>query len=177
MMPIPCPPGMKHCPQQGVAPAQLVQNGQYADERFIDMMVPHHLMAIQMAQVAERYAEHPEIKQVAAAIITTQGQEVNDLKALKQRLYGTDQTPTMMAPTQMDNIGMLMPDQLAQQHPFDKAFLDSMIAHHASAIEMASVALLRSKNPDILRIAAAIKQAQGREIGEMTLWRSTWYPS
>jgi uncharacterized protein (DUF305 family) len=168
---------MGHCPQQGVAPAQLVQNGQYADERFIDMMVPHHLMAIQMAQVAERYSEHPEIKQLAAAIITTQGQEINELKTLKQRLYGTDQTPTMMASSQMDNIGMLMLNQLAQQHPFDKAFLDSMIAHHASAIEMASVALLRSKNPDILRIAAAIKQAQGREIGQMTLWRSTWYPS
>ncbi len=177
MMPTPCPTGMGHCPQEGVAPAQLVENGQYSDERFIDMMVPHHLMAIQMAQVAERYAEHPEIKQLAAAIITTQGQEVNELKALKQRLYGTTQTPTMMAPSQMDNIGMMMPDQLAQQHPFDKAFLDSMIAHHASAIQMASVALLRSKNPDILRIAAAIKQAQGREIGQMTLWRSTWYPS
>src|SRR5260221_4493492 len=72
-----------------------------------------HLLAIQMAQVAERYAEHPEIKQLAAAIITTQGQEVNELKALKQRLYGTNQTPTMMAPSQMDNIGMLMPGQLA----------------------------------------------------------------
>ncbi len=60
MMPTPCPTGMGHCPQEGVAPAQLVENGQYSDERFIDMMVPHHLMAIQMAQVAERYAEHPE---------------------------------------------------------------------------------------------------------------------
>src|SRR5258708_7554290 len=58
MMPTPCPTGMGHCPQEGVAPAQLVENGQYSDERFIDMMVPHHLMAIQMAQVAERDAEH-----------------------------------------------------------------------------------------------------------------------
>lgn len=140
-----------------MAPSELVQNGQYSDERFIDMMAPHHLMAIQMAQAAEQYAEHPELKQLAAAIITTQGQEINELKSLKQRLYGTDQTPTMMAPTQMDNMGMVMPDQLTQQHPFDKAFLDSMIAHHAAAIQMASVALLRSHNPDILRIAAAIK--------------------
>src|SRR5258705_2703824 len=73
MMPTPCPTGMGHCPHQAVAPAQLAQNGHNADERFIDMMVPHHLMAIQMAQVAERYSEHPEIKQLAAAIITTQG--------------------------------------------------------------------------------------------------------
>ena len=160
-----------------MAPGALVQNGQYADERFIDMMVSHHLMAIQMARAAEQHGEHAEITHVAAAIIATQGQEVTKFKALKQRLYGIAQTPTMMAPSQMDNIGMLPPDQLAQHHPFDKAFLDSMIAHHASAIEMASVALLCSQNPDIVRIAAAIKLAQGREIGQMTQWCSTWYPS
>lgn len=176
MTPMPCPTGMGPCPGE-TAPAQLVQNGQYSDERFIDMMVAHHLMAIHMAQMAEQYAEHPEIKQLAATIIKTQGQEINELKALKQRLYGTAQTPMMMNPTQMDNTGMMMPDQLAQQHPFDQAFLDSMIAHHASAIDMASVALMRSKDPDILRIAREIKQTQGQEIGQMTQWRQSWYPA
>jgi uncharacterized protein (DUF305 family) len=169
----PCP-GM-HCPGN-TAPGLLVQNGQYSDERFIDMMVPHHLMAIQMAQVAEHYGEHPEIKQLAAAITTTQGQEINELKALKQRLYGTDQTPTMMDPTQMDNTGMLMPEQLAKQSPFDRAFIDSMIPHHASAIQMASVALLRSKNPGIVRTARSIVTAQSQEIGQMIQWRQHWYP-
>lgn len=28
-----------------VAPERLVMNGQYADDRFIDMMVPHHLVS------------------------------------------------------------------------------------------------------------------------------------
>ena len=175
--PMPCPTGMGPCPPGMVAPAQLVQNGHYSDERFIDMMVPHHLMAIQMARVAQKHGEHIQIKQLAANIITTQGQEITELKALKQRLYGTTKTPTMMNPVQMDNTGMLMPNQLAQQHPFDKAFIDSMIPHHASAIAMASVALLRSKNPDILRIARSIVNAQSAEIGEMIQWRENWYPA
>jgi uncharacterized protein (DUF305 family) len=160
-----------------MAPAALVQNGQYSDERFIDMMVPHHLMAIQMAQVAQKLGQHAQIKHLAAAIITTQGQEITELKALKQRLYGTSTTPTMMNPMQMDNTGMMTPAQVAQQHPFDQAFIDSMIPHHASAIEMASVALLRSSNPDIRRIARAVVQAQSAEIGQMTRWRQAWYPS
>lgn len=171
--PMPCPtvmPGM-------MAPAALVQNGQYSDERFIDMMVPHHLMAIEMAQVAQKQGEHAQIKQLAATIIATQGQEITELKALKQRLYGTAQTPTMMNPMQMDNTGMLMPNQLAQQHPFDRAFIDSMIPHHASAIEMASVALQRSSNPDIKRIAQGIVTAQSAEIGQLIQWRQTWYPA
>jgi uncharacterized protein (DUF305 family) len=29
--------------------------------------------------------------------------------------------------------GMLMPEQLAAQEPFDRAFVDSMVLHHASA--------------------------------------------
>jgi uncharacterized protein (DUF305 family) len=160
-----------------VAPAQLVQNGQYSDERFIDMMVPHHLMAIQMAQLAQKQGQHAQIKQMAANIIKTQSQEINELRVLKQQLYGTSTTPTMMSSMQMDNMGMLTPAQLAQQHPFDEAFLDSMIPHHASAIQVASVALLHSANPDIKRIARAILDTQSAEIGQMNQWRQAWYPS
>jgi uncharacterized protein (DUF305 family) len=69
-----------------------------------------------------------------------------------------------------------MPEQLAKQSPFDRAFIDSMIPHHASAIQMASVALLRSKNPGIVRTARSIVTAQSQEIGQMIQWRQHWYP-
>lgn len=139
-------------------------------------MVPHHLMAIQMAQFAQKHGEHAQIKQLATSIIITQGQEITELKALKKQVYGTADTPTMMNPTQMDNTGMMTPNQLARQHPFDQAFIDSMIAHHASAINMASVALQQSSNPDIKRIARNIVNAQSAEIGQMIQWREHWYP-
>ncbi len=70
----------------------------------------------------------------------------------------------------------MMPDELAQQEPFDRAFIDSMIPHHASAIEMASTALIRSDNPDIRRISRNIVDAQSREIGEMIELRQQYYP-
>jgi uncharacterized protein (DUF305 family) len=159
-----------------MAPEWLVVNGQYSDLRFIDMMVPHHMMAVQMAQLALQKGQHTEIKQLATSIISSQQQEIQELKNLKKRLYGTSDTPTMMNAVDMANTGMLMPDQLAQQHPFDRAFIDSMIPHHASAIDMASVALMRSNNPDIKRIARAIVDAQSQEIGKMIQWRKQWYP-
>ncbi len=159
-----------------VAPEWLVVNGQYSDQRFIDMMVPHHLMAVQMAHIALQKGQHPEIKQLASSIISSQQREIQELKNLKKRLYGTSNTPTTMNPVVMANTGMLMPDQLAQQHPFDRAFIDSMIPHHASAIDMASVALMRSTNPEIKRIARAIVDAQSQEIGQMIQWRKLWYP-
>ena len=159
-----------------IAPEWLVVNGQYSDQRFIDMMVPHHMLAVQMAQVSLQKGQHPEIKQLANSIISSQQREIQALKHLKKRLYGTSNTPTMMNPVDMANTGMLMPDQLAQQHPFDRAFIDSMIPHHASAIDMASVALMRSTNPEIKRIARAIVDAQSQEIGHMIQWRKLWYP-
>src|SRR5258706_387579 len=148
----------------------------YSDQRFIDMMVPHHMMAVQMAQIALQKGQHTEIKQLATSSISSQQQEIQELKNLKKRLYGTSNTPTMMNAVDMANTGMMMPDQLAQQSPFDRAFIDSMIPHHASAIDMASVALMRSTNPDIRRIARAIVDAQSQEIGHMIQWRKQWYP-
>ena len=108
-----------------MAPEWLVVNGQYSDQRFIDMMVPLHMMAVQMAQLALQKGQHTEIKQLATSIISSQQQEIQAPKNLKKRLYGTSDTPTMMNTVDLANTGMLMPDQLAQQHPFDKAFIDS----------------------------------------------------
>ena len=50
-----------------------------------------------------------------------------------------------------------------------------MIPHHQSAIEMAQVALEKSKNPKIKELAVNIVSAQQKEIGQMTRWRQQWY--
>lgn len=168
--------GMQGMGSGKAAPAMLVQNGNYSDERFIDMMVPHHMMAIEQAKVAQQNAEHPEIKQLAGEIISAQEQEIKELKSIKQQKFGASDTPTMMNPQEMDNIGMTMPKELANKQPFDKAFIDSMTPHHASAIDMASVALKRSDDPDIQRIARGIVDGQAKEIGQMIQWRQEWYP-
>ena len=73
-------------------------------------------------------------------------------------------------------MGMMMPDQLADQQPFDRAFIDSMMPHHSSAIEMASVALMHNDDPDIKRITRGIIDSQAKEIGQMIQWRQEWYP-
>ncbi len=74
-------------------------------------------------------------------------------------------------------MGMMMdPQQLANKEPFDKAFIDAMIPHHQSAIEMAQVALEKSDNPKIKELAENIISAQQREIEQMREWRREWYP-
>jgi uncharacterized protein (DUF305 family) len=58
----------------------------------------------------------------------------------------------------------------------DKAFIDAMIPHHQSAIEMAEVAYEKSKNPRIKELAENIMSAQKREIEQMKQWRKDWFP-
>jgi len=137
----------------GVMARQIVmENGKYSDRHFIDAMVPHHQGAIEMAQVALKNAEHEEIKQLSWNIISSQQAEIEELKSIKKEEFGTSEVPMEMSQEQMRSMGMMMdPQELANKEPFDKAFIDAMIPHHQSAIEMAKVAHEKSHNPRIKR--------------------------
>jgi uncharacterized protein (DUF305 family) len=161
----------------GMAKQMVMENGKYSDRAFIDAMVPHHQGAIAMAEVALKNAEHEEIKELSRNIVSTQQSEIEELKSIKQEEFGTSNLPMEMSQEQMRGMGMMMdPQQLANQKPFDEAFIDAMIPHHQSAIEMAQVALKNSDNPKIKELAQNIISAQQREIEQMTQWRQQWYP-
>ncbi len=61
-----------------------------SDQHFIVMMIPHHEGAIAMADLALSKATHPEVKQLAQAIKTTQTQEIQQMRAWYKQWYGTD---------------------------------------------------------------------------------------
>jgi uncharacterized protein (DUF305 family) len=50
------------------------------DRMFLQMMIPHHVAAIAMAQQALTQVEHPEIKTLAQDIITTQRAEIAEMQ-------------------------------------------------------------------------------------------------
>jgi uncharacterized protein (DUF305 family) len=122
-------------------------------------------------------AEHPEILELAQNIISTQQAEIDQLKAIKQREFGTSEVPMQMSPEQMKMMAMMDdPGELANEQPFDKAFIDAMIPHHTSAIEMARVAYANTSDDEIKELSRNIIDAQAGEIEQMTGWRKEWYP-
>jgi uncharacterized protein (DUF305 family) len=162
----------------GMAKHMVMENGKYSDKAFIDAMVPHHQGAIAMAEVALKNAEHEEIKELSRNIISSQQSEIEELKSIKKEELGTSNVPMEMSQEQMRGMGMMMdPQQLSNREPFDKAFIDAMIPHHQSAIEVARVALENSDNPKIKELAQNIMSAQQREIEQMKKWRKQWYSS
>ena len=67
-------------------------------------------------------------------------------------------------------------DPNAASAPYDLQFLDTMAAHHQSAVEMAKVALTKSSNEELKKFAQKIIDDQTREIAQMKDWRDKWYP-
>ncbi len=160
----------------GTASGMLMEDGRYSDRRFIDAMVPHHEGAVEMAEVAMKNAEHEQIKRLAEDIVSAQEAEIRELKAIKQEEFGTSRVPMDMSMKEMEAMGMAMdPQALAKEEPFDKAFIDNMIPHHQSAIEMAEVAAKETDNAKIRDLATSIVEAQKREISQMQQWRKRWY--
>jgi uncharacterized protein (DUF305 family) len=163
------------------------------DIQFIDMMVPHHQGAVEMARIAEARAHRPELKALAVDIIKGQATEIEQMRAWRMAWSGSDQTPPM---DQMPTLGMSndMPGHSMTSQPtmdmardvealrtapepFEAAFIEAMIPHHQSAIEAARLALQEAGHPEVKDLAAGIIEAQLREIGQMQAWRAQWYGS
>ena len=149
-------------------------SGDY-DQNFIDGMVPHHQAAVDMAKVAQKMGEHPEIKQLANDIVTSQDGEIAKMKAWRKTWYGSDQIAPGMGGQTMGGMDTDL-GKLAAASPFDKAFIDAMLPHHQSAIQMATEAKTKATHAEIKQLATEIVAAQQREIDQMKAWRAQWYP-
>lgn len=163
--PAPAAPGMP-----GHAGMNATQTGAPFDATFIDSMIEHHNGAIEMANVALKEGTRPEIRTLAQAIVASQSAEVTQLQSWRKAWYPD------LADT--GGMGMSMGSMEVSGDssvPFDRRFIDAMIPHHESAIEMANMALAQSTRPEIKTLAEAIISAQTKEIAEMKTWRKDWY--
>lgn len=67
---------------------QLGQKDPDYEDRFIDMMIPHHETAIRMADDALGKATHPEIKKMAQDVIDAQKKEIARMGQWRKEWYG-----------------------------------------------------------------------------------------
>lgn len=58
---------------------------------------------------------------------------------------------------------------------FEQSFLQQMIQHHRSAIEMAKMAKDHTKRAELQQLAEKMSAAQQQEIDKMTAWLKEWY--
>ncbi len=165
------------------------------DQMFIDMMIPHHQSIIALAEAAMPRLTDERLREIAAAVIDTQGAEIEELRGYRASFYG-DANPMPMDNAMMTAMHeMMMPgmpdamdamrfqmDAMAQVSTFcaaenaDLAFIDQVIPHHRMAIEASQATMGRAVHPEIRDVAQRVIDAQEREIKELTAIRNELAP-
>ena len=148
--------------------------GTAADRAFLNDMIPHHAMAVDMGGTARKEAEHAEIERLAASIVSSQKKEIALMRRLKDEVGAGDAKSTLGM--SMEEMGMAMDmDAFMSARKFDRAFIDDMAPHHKGAIMMAKEELAKGRDPRVRALARRIIKAQTAEIEQMNELRRRWY--
>lgn len=154
-------------------------SGETYDRNFIANMIAHHQGAVDMAKLAQKNAKHQELKDMANDIISAQEGEISQMTAW-QKEWGY---PSSSSDNMMDHSAMGMMDEMAGMEnelkgktgdDFDKAFIEQMIMHHQSAIDMAAPGEQNAKHQEVKDLSKAIVSAQTKEIQQMKQWQQEW---
>lgn len=70
------------------ADTKALVNTKSFDKEFIEQMIPHHQMAVMMAQMLLSSTNRPEMKKLAENIISAQTKEINDMREWYRIWYG-----------------------------------------------------------------------------------------
>lgn len=146
-----------------------------ADTEFAQMMILHHLGAVEMAQFAVENASSQEVRELADQIVGAQDPEIT-LMAGWLEAWGEDR-PASAEHDGMDHGGMEM-DGLDQSEAMaelesltgddvDRRFLELMTAHHRGAVEMSEELLDAGENGEARELAQKIIRDQEAEIVTM----------
>ncbi|MEK7606508.1 MAG: DUF305 domain-containing protein [Patescibacteria group bacterium] len=76
--------GMHMGGQEDIA---VLKNASDFDKAFIEQMIPHHQLAIMMAQMLQAGTSRPEMLELAQNIITSQSQEIQNMQEWYQAWY------------------------------------------------------------------------------------------
>jgi uncharacterized protein (DUF305 family) len=152
--------------------------GNATDAALIADMTAHHEGAIEMARIAKRRAEHPEVRRLAGDIISAQKGEISVMKTIRRDMRGMDEHGNAHMGMNDSEMGMDMePATLNRATPFDRTFIDMMVPHHQGAIAMAKELLKKGEQRALRKMANNIIAAQSKEITQMRGWRKAWYGS
>jgi uncharacterized protein (DUF305 family) len=143
------------------------------DIAFMKAMIKHHRAAIDMAKSAATNANHNEIKQAAANVISSQQKEIDDLTSWLKDWYNQQPDPDMSSMADIEAKAKQL--TTLKGDDYDKQFIMDMIPHHQMAVDMAKLAADRATRSELKTTAQTIISAQSQEIDQLTGWMNQWY--
>ncbi len=136
---------------------------------FATMMIAHHVGAVEMSELLLEKGKDPILKSFAEEVIAAQNTEIEQMKNFQNtREISTDYEKFQQALNQ--SMAAMMDKNIKVHHDIDKDYVQQMIPHHKSAVEMAEVYLKFGKQPELLKLSKSIVAEQNKEIAELEMW-------
>ena len=154
-----------------------------AEVRFLEGMMDHHQMAVDMANDCLKKAADQTLLTLCQKIITAQTAEIKQMQGWLKDWYGVEYAPM---PMQMNSMpGMAMPDPTMSMgmmaglnsltgHDYEVAWVESMIDHHDDALHMADRLLKQVEHAELRDLATTIIKDQSAEIQGMETLLDQW---
>ena len=134
------------------------------DVAYIDELVPHHAMAISMADEVLARGSDPAVRAMAEMMKQTQQREIDTMLSVRASLTGDDDMPTMIDPHNDADMAQL---SSLQGIELDRAFLRNMVPHHAGAVVTSHRALPNLRQDELRGLAESTVAAQIKEAAAM----------
>lgn len=157
--------------------------GQRAELRFLEGMIDHHQMALDMANDCLAKAESDTLVLLCNNIITAQSAEITQMQAWLLEWYNVEYAPVPMTAAEDEHAGHSMPDMPAtdpamtmgmmaglnrlEGSDYETAWIESMIDHHDDAIHMSERILEQVEHEELRTLAQRIINDQSAEIEQM----------
>lgn len=158
-----------------------------AELRFLEGMIDHHQMAVDMANDCLQKGSSEALKTMCQTIIDTQTAEIEQMQGWLLQWYNVDYTPVSMMEMEMEGMdgmeghnmegmpftdpammmGMMAGLNRLEGNDYDIAWTESMIDHHDDALHMSERLLNRlgeDGHADLKTLAQTIIDAQSAEI-------------
>lgn len=139
--------------------------------RFIERMIDHHAMAVEMSEICLDKAIHDDLRDLCQTIIDTQTSEIELMQSWLGDWYGISHEPEMKPrdERQLEELQSLGGEE------FEIAFLEDMIEHHEIAIRRGEQCTVRAFHDELLDLCEGIVDTQSVEVETMEGWLCQWY--
>jgi uncharacterized protein (DUF305 family) len=151
-------------------------NGKTFDIYWMSQMIAHHNIAVDMANFVLKNGKDTKVKQAAQDIVKVQSLEVKQMTGWLKSWYNAKPDVAQMQLMVVDmqpmvdaSQGKMAGHDMAMGDP-DKHFLENMIPHHQSAVDMAKLALKKALRPELKKFAQGVIDMQSKEITQYEIW-------
>ena len=103
------------------------------EQLYIDMMIPHHVSIIALAEAALPSLRDDRLRDMATAIVATQEAEIAELRAMRADRFGSPD-PMPMDENMLAALHDLMPEDSPGEHGMDAATSDMAMQMDSAAL-------------------------------------------